>query len=176
LFSRLSVAEGSARYNGPAGVQAVALGELFSVLIEEERDLSLAPGDVLQVGEGARSFFLFCLVFSLQAVVRWQPKPAAFVQFTDWEGHYSCRLVATWSTPGVRGHVMSWLDLSFKAPFLLFPFFLLLTYLSGSAEQRPAGAVRVSSACAGARGVQCGGGSEQHIRQPVVPGLTCREQ
>ncbi len=49
FFSRLAVSEGSARYHGPAGVQAVALGELFAVLIEEQRDLWLAPGDVLQV-------------------------------------------------------------------------------------------------------------------------------
>ncbi len=96
VFHHLSLSEGSTRYNGPAGMQSVAFGELFALHVEEERDAEVGPQDAVQV------------------LARLQPRPLAFVQYTDWEGSFSGRLVATWSAPGVRGRVMSWLDVAWK--------------------------------------------------------------
>lgn len=107
-FHQVLLSEGSVRYSGPAGVQAVSLGELFAVQITEQREAALEAGDALAVA------------------LRLRPRPQAFVQlreksclfvlvfyccldrFTDREGSFSGRAVASWSVPGVvRGPVAS---------------------------------------------------------------------
>ncbi len=98
-FHQLALSEGSVRYNGPAGVQAVPVGELFAIHVTEQRDVAMEPGDVLAVA------------------IRLRPKPLAFVQFTDWEGSFTGRAVAGWSVPDVvKGGVSSSVELNWKGP------------------------------------------------------------
>jgi hypothetical protein len=62
LFHQVALSEGSVRYNGPAGVQSVPIGELFAVHVTEQRETMLEPGDVMAI------------------VLKLRPKPLAFVQ------------------------------------------------------------------------------------------------
>jgi hypothetical protein len=99
VFTRLALAEGAARYLGPAGAEAVDFGLLFSAHVDESYyGTVLGPNDVLQV------------------LVSIRPKPLAYERYTDWHGSFGTRLVVTWTAQHMQGAVLSSADVFWRGP------------------------------------------------------------
>lgn len=105
---RLWLAEGSAKYYGPAGVEPFALGELFAVRVDHNNSYKNAKDD----DQGT----LLSSDDSCNVLLSVRPKPSAYVQYTHVNGYFAARLVAVWSAPDMRGRVMSWMEVTWKGP------------------------------------------------------------